>query len=760
MAQVQIDSSYKITALTGEAGDGLSVQYSVNGIGNWHDTFSTGDLYMRQKVGDGAWSNAIRIVGEEGPEPPVYTCELSMSYIGSAVTVRVYKDGVVGTDVYYYADFYGTGENSPSTTGATGQVTAGSATIAAVSNANKHLVRIYSDSNMTDLLCTGFCSYGTTAANGVSYWMIADATTVKLTTEGTFMPPSVSFLARSASGDNGPTRYNGRFVIEYTTDGENWQTSYTSAEDEYQASFIMLPGVVGVRSSLYLAGGTTTLLDQDLIPITEDGEKGDLGTMLAEFSTNILPPTSYLELHNDTNLELSDTTDLELDSNEWHTPATPKDTCMRVSYDSGETWDYLVIRGNDVKTVEIIAEDGFVFKNNDVKELTLTCVATGFTPSRYSWYKDGVEIAGAKNAACVITEAGVYRVLVDNEYSDYVSVIRVTDGTGVTMSQETVEVLCGNGTGTFLGDQSVTIAVYAHKGDDKIPAVITVPSASDGITLTATNGTASSDGSITVSFSNGGNMGAASTVSTTRAVSVLADGITFDFTLKFKKISKGVYLGRCGYLPSNTASITVYTSTTEILGSSSSKIALPGDYISVMYSGSSGTSGLGKVYQWNGSTWNEDGSFDHGTAAMADILMLATTLPSNSVADIFVSRLVANTAFINKLFANQAFINALETGDITIQNAISAQSSANATNVAGGSLGSMETDATSSDVAIHSSDWNPSNLENNTTGFGIMKNGDAYFNNASVRGRLQLAVYSEIPSDLKEGEMFLFGSGS
>lgn len=44
----------------------IYVEYSVNGSTNWHTTFTEGDLYMRQKKGAGAWSAAIRIVGEAG----------------------------------------------------------------------------------------------------------------------------------------------------------------------------------------------------------------------------------------------------------------------------------------------------------------------------------------------------------------------------------------------------------------------------------------------------------------------------------------------------------------------------------------------------------------------------------------------------------------------------------------------------------------------------------------------------------------------
>lgn len=59
----------------GADGDGLIVQYSSDKV-SWHDTFIAGsDIYMRQKVGDtGVWSDAMRIVGEDGQaQEGIYT---------------------------------------------------------------------------------------------------------------------------------------------------------------------------------------------------------------------------------------------------------------------------------------------------------------------------------------------------------------------------------------------------------------------------------------------------------------------------------------------------------------------------------------------------------------------------------------------------------------------------------------------------------------------------------------------------------------
>ena len=50
----------------GADGSSTEVEYSATGVGGWHFPFVGTDVFMRQRVGVGAWSDAIRIVGEEG----------------------------------------------------------------------------------------------------------------------------------------------------------------------------------------------------------------------------------------------------------------------------------------------------------------------------------------------------------------------------------------------------------------------------------------------------------------------------------------------------------------------------------------------------------------------------------------------------------------------------------------------------------------------------------------------------------------------
>ena len=71
----------------GKDGEGLFVQYSADKV-NWHDTFvQNSDIYMRQKVGkDGVWSEAMRIVGEDGQAKEGIYTDFQFA-VGTSLTV-------------------------------------------------------------------------------------------------------------------------------------------------------------------------------------------------------------------------------------------------------------------------------------------------------------------------------------------------------------------------------------------------------------------------------------------------------------------------------------------------------------------------------------------------------------------------------------------------------------------------------------------------------------------------------------------------
>lgn len=119
---------------------------------------------------------------------------------------------------------------------------------------------------------------GGTGTNATAYWLVSSAAAVRSSTTGTFTPGSLTFSSLSATGTNAPAAYAGRFIIATSTDGTTFVDQYTSATNESSRSFTVPANTRAVRARLYLAGGTTSLIDEELVPIVFDGATGATGS--------------------------------------------------------------------------------------------------------------------------------------------------------------------------------------------------------------------------------------------------------------------------------------------------------------------------------------------------------------------------------------------------------------------------------------------------------------------------------------------------
>ena len=106
-----------------------------------------------------------------------------------------------------------------------------------------------------------------------AYSLIVSHAAITKSASGTFSPTSITLTAKSQTGTGAFTNYSGRFKIE-VHNGSSWSTKYTSSSNENTKSYTIPSGTTQVRCSLYLAGGTTTLLDQQTIPVVSDGSDG------------------------------------------------------------------------------------------------------------------------------------------------------------------------------------------------------------------------------------------------------------------------------------------------------------------------------------------------------------------------------------------------------------------------------------------------------------------------------------------------------
>ena len=179
----------------------------------------------------------------------------------------------------------------------------------------------------------------------------------------------------------------------------------------------------------------------------------------------------------------------------------------------------------------------------------------------------------------------------------------------------------------------------------------------------------------------------------------------------------------------------------------------------------------GTIYIYKHDGWkaldpNNPDTYSYYMKVLKDCLG-STDVQTGAFSSLFANTLASNTAFITALFTEQltllqnGFIQSqgykpgtgfkiqanghAEFNDITLGTSVKAPLAGTATNVSGGSIADMTTGGSEdTSIALHSGNWRDPNSAN---GFGILKNGDAYFNNGKFRGDLvakSLAVENEI----------------
>jgi hypothetical protein len=110
---------------------------------------------------------------------------------------------------------------------------------------------------------------GAPGANATAYWLTVSDGALRKAKSGTISPASITVYGYSATGTGAPVAYAGRFIIY-----ENGSATpvYTSAANESSKLYTLSSNnVTSVKVELYLAGGTTTKLDEQSIPVLVDG---------------------------------------------------------------------------------------------------------------------------------------------------------------------------------------------------------------------------------------------------------------------------------------------------------------------------------------------------------------------------------------------------------------------------------------------------------------------------------------------------------
>ena len=126
---------------------------------------------------------------------------------------------------------------------------------------------------------------GNPGSPATSYWLMSSASVVQKSASGTVVltPSTLTFTGKSQTGTNTPIDYGCRWIIAYSTDGSTYTNAYTSTANETTQTFTVDSTYKTIRVRMYLAGGTTTLLDEQIIPVVADGAIGTPGADAVTF---------------------------------------------------------------------------------------------------------------------------------------------------------------------------------------------------------------------------------------------------------------------------------------------------------------------------------------------------------------------------------------------------------------------------------------------------------------------------------------------
>lgn len=233
------------------------------------------DIHDIKKIYDGVAGNAS-LVAQLSNQTHYVPCDSSgnvTSWNGAATEIHVYEGGDDVTSTWSITTNLGSG-------------------LTGTYNSSTHTFTpsgLTADTSYCDFVCTKQ-DYSTITvrytitktrmgADGQSpevYSLGVSALAINKNISNVYSPTSITINATKTVG-NTTTAYPCRFTIEETTNGSTYGSPvYTSSSNESSKSGITpsSTSVKAMRIKMYAAGGTTNELDNQIVVITNDGEKG------------------------------------------------------------------------------------------------------------------------------------------------------------------------------------------------------------------------------------------------------------------------------------------------------------------------------------------------------------------------------------------------------------------------------------------------------------------------------------------------------
>lgn len=311
-------TAYKVGDVTTNAGSSWSARVdhtSSNGTNNPPTLPTTSNTWWelsaaKGDIGSTGPASISAVLSNEAHVFPAAADGTVSSYTGSGTEIRVYEGA---TELAY--DGVGTANGTWKVTSAVVNITAGALTDSGTYlTVGQHLgVAAGTDASSITYTITGKTASGTgftitkaqtfgkskqgaVGANATSYWLQTSAPAVQKSIAAIYTPASVTYTLMSATGAGSPAVYAGRFIIATSTDGTTYTDQYTSAANESAKAYTVPAGIKTIRVRGYLAGGTTTLVDELITTIVSDGATGSTGaaslSVVMSNEAHVLPAAS------------------------------------------------------------------------------------------------------------------------------------------------------------------------------------------------------------------------------------------------------------------------------------------------------------------------------------------------------------------------------------------------------------------------------------------------------------------------------------
>lgn len=115
---------------------------------------------------------------------------------------------------------------------------------------------------------------GSAGQNATAYWLVTSTAAISKSVTGVYNPSSIILTGKYKTGNSAVANYSGRFQMFFN--GSTTAT-YTSSANEVTKSYTIPANTTSIRCVMYASGGTSTILDEQTIPVVSDGQTGTNG---------------------------------------------------------------------------------------------------------------------------------------------------------------------------------------------------------------------------------------------------------------------------------------------------------------------------------------------------------------------------------------------------------------------------------------------------------------------------------------------------